>query len=92
MERYFNPRAPRGARPADPTVANGYDEFQSTCPARGTTLRMVRGARHMNEFQSTCPARGTTPIAINFLLEVIKFQSTCPARGTTRPRQKRSEP
>ena len=34
-------------------------QFQSTCPARGTTSRkeaMLNYAR----FQSTCPARGTT--------------------------------
>jgi len=33
----FNPRAPRGARPADPQLARSSDSFQSTRPARGAT-------------------------------------------------------
>ena len=34
---YFNPRAPRGARPKHLHRAQAQREFQSTCPARGTT-------------------------------------------------------
>ena len=33
--------------------------FQSTCPARGTTLVFAASVLRV-EFQSTCPARGTT--------------------------------
>ena len=37
----------------------GDDEFQSTCPARGTTINAdPDGVFYI--FQSTCPARGTT--------------------------------
>ena len=35
------------------------DLFQSTCPARGTTIAGT-GNAIIAEFQSTCPARGTT--------------------------------
>ena len=35
----FNPRAPRGARRSTPLkAASSWSRFQSTCPARGTTL------------------------------------------------------
>ena len=34
-------------------------QFQSTCPARGTTRRSNPAAT-LSTFQSTCPARGTT--------------------------------
>ena len=35
--------------------------FQSTCPARGTTIIFGK-RRDISQFQSTCPARGTTRI------------------------------
>ena len=34
--------------------------FQSTCPARGTTLFNQMWVLQTRQFQSTCPARGTT--------------------------------
>ena len=37
----FNPRAPRGARPFCKDFARTGGEFQSTCPARGTTKSQV---------------------------------------------------
>ena len=37
----FNPRAPRGARPRHFSKLIPMGEFQSTCPARGTTSREV---------------------------------------------------
>ena len=58
-ERYFNPRAPRGARLVAEFFRNLLGLFQSTCPARGTT-RCWRSIRCAGRFQSTCPARGTT--------------------------------
>ena len=45
---------------ADGTVITAA-QFQSTCPARGTTILTRRQAVEANpRFQSTCPARGTT--------------------------------
>ena len=35
--------------------------FQSTCPARGTTIKSLNKPYLEYLFQSTCPARGTTP-------------------------------
>ena len=69
----------------DPDGSSGvYDfkSFQSTCPARGTTLCDGRAQCSQEEFQSTCPARGTTKKYYQALGAAI-FQSTCPARGTT---------
>ena len=34
--------------------------FQSTCPARGTTIGFLFSKPRLRKFQSTCPARGTT--------------------------------
>ena len=57
-------------------------QFQSTCPARGTTYVMGLSSFRTFIFQSTCPARGTTEMfSIEHLIKI--FQSTCPARGTT---------
>ncbi len=42
---YFNPRAPRGARREDFIGRGVADEFQSTCPARGTTHRYQQRQR-----------------------------------------------
>ena len=39
---YFNPRAPRGARHLWPRQAVEEFLFQSTCPARGTTVVQIR--------------------------------------------------
>ena len=41
-----------------PTAA----EFQSTCPARGTTFKNAVDLFINSSFQSTCPARGTTGV------------------------------
>ena len=58
-DAHFNPRAPRGARLNPPKVLTKFHVFQSTCPARGTTLIDI-AAIVVSLFQSTCPARGTT--------------------------------
>ena len=57
--------------------------FQSTCPARGTTLYNTTISTNNTTFQSTCPARGTTFMSTTQTFKVKLFQSTCPARGTT---------
>ena len=56
----FNPRAPRGARQKGHRAYNVGQAFQSTCPARGTTVDDGGSASSGAGFQSTCPARGTT--------------------------------
>ena len=57
---YFNPRAPRGARRTQLGLHPCHiKRFQSTCPARGTTMSTAKTLK-IKLFQSTCPARGTT--------------------------------
>ena len=81
-QRHFNPRAPRGARHSGLGGCVLGQGFQSTCPARGTTIYLFANGGSVT-FQSTCPARGTTCKIILWIQTVIRFQSTCPARGTT---------
>ena len=80
---HFNPRAPRGARRAAiSALCLSAAEFQSTCPARGTTIELL--ARLVNTtFQSTCPARGTTLIIHQQPLKLRHFNPRAP-RGARR--------
>ena len=81
---YFNPRSPRGERPA----AFIYSEWESTY----FNPHSPRGERHSASsihgtdylFQSTLPARGATWISNTTLEQSQTFQSTLPARGATR--------
>ena len=80
--RYFNPRAPYGARPTrwcGTWTANG---FQSTRPIRGATHTNADIAEKLIRFQSTRPIRGATG---RFVLGFFstEFQSTRPIRGAT---------
>ena len=59
--------------------------FQSTCPARGTTVLQHRAARR-SVISIHVPREGHDADAASVQLAVLQFQSTCPARGTTRPR------
>ena len=59
---YFNPRAPRGARPVFPHLIDGGRGISIHVPREGhDRLYLLRVWRHV-EFQSTCPARGTTTL------------------------------
>ena len=52
--------APReGERPAIVAASLSPSVFQSTLPARGSDVRMVRDLRERGLFQSTLPARGS---------------------------------
>ena len=85
MERYFNPRAPRGARRNRCARGRSQNIFQSTCPARGTTSSASFPAPPL-VISIHVPREGhDRKLAIvGYLLEL--FQSTCPARGTTTTR------
>ena len=78
----FNPRAPRGARLRGRELLRQEHQFQSTCPARGTTNRRIRGRITRNNFNPRAP-RGARLSLIEFAFLRLAFQSTCPARGTT---------
>ena len=51
----FNPRAPRGARLRGRELLRQEHQFQSTCPARGTTNRRIRGRITRNNFNPRAP-------------------------------------
>ena len=81
--QYFNPRAPRGARPALPPLLFLPDLFQSTRPARGATSQVDLWKSWYVGFQSTRPARGATRKGGEEARNRL-FQSMRPARGATR--------
>ncbi len=60
LSRDFNPRSPRGERPARFRIGRRSDPFQSTLPARGATTLSSVFIKKIVEFQSTLPARGAT--------------------------------
>ena len=57
--RYFNPRAPCGARPDGTSIDFITTEFQSTRPVRGATQR-IEVEQRADVFQSMRPVRGAT--------------------------------
>ena len=57
---YFNPRAPRGARHRRRYQGGGTSKFQSTCPARGTTISNINLIDGHNNFNPRAP-RGARP-------------------------------
>ena len=61
--RYFNPRAPCGARPPMPSPESGWWRFQSTRPVRGATCRQT-ASDSLVGFQSTRPVRGATAVVM----------------------------
>jgi len=71
-----------GRDPAVLTVHEAYEQFQSTLPAWGETLRMFSLFRYRLLFQSTLPAWGET-FTKTALLTISTFQSTLPAWGET---------
>ena len=82
-QKDFNPRPPRGGRPALLSSTSTGSPFQSTPPARGATLCVAFTVRIASLFQSTPPARGATPIPGRKSPCLTIFQSTPPARGAT---------
>ena len=79
--RYFNPRAPYGARRPSTVRVAVPSEFQSTRPLRGATNPRTAFSPCQG-FQSTRPLRGATMFASGCGL-FRKFQSTRPLRGAT---------
>ena len=58
------------------------DQFQSTCPARGTTAAAPECRRDSCDFNPRAP-RGARRREVVSPYSPAAFQSTCPARGTT---------
>ena len=59
---YFNPRSPHGERQKLHVLLHGAIQFQSTLPAWGATLSMVKLFSVFSRFQSTLPAWGATEV------------------------------
>ena len=57
--------------------------FQSTCPARGTTLGRLGGVVRPQDFNPRAPRGARRRRPLRGSLSLSQFQSTCPARGTT---------
>ena len=83
---YFNPRAPRGARPTSKTLHKALHLFQSTCPARGTTQDVWSDYYH-KAISIHVPREGHDGQCRFSAQSARLFQSTCPARGTTVSKQ-----
>ena len=77
----FNPRPPRGGRPAPGGVYQSLNLFQSTPPARGATARAATRSFWTSTFQSTPPARGAT-LAVNVgMMCTVNFNPRPPRGG-----------
>ena len=66
--------------PLLPLVLKG---FQSTCPARGTTIS-AEGLEQGRRISIHVPREGHDRRGWTTVVFTVSFQSTCPARGTTR--------
>ena len=74
--RYFNPRAPYGARRQANTKTLRTERFQSTRPIRGATDLRTTSARTASGFQSTRPIRGATILhVLNFAPQIISIHA-----------------
>ncbi len=80
--RCFNPRAPRGARPAAHADTRGAPMFQSTRPARGATPWHSRAETGQN-VSIHAPREGRdTSLAANHLLDTVSIHA--PREGRDR--------
>ena len=80
--RYFNPRAPCGARHYGHGLTYLGERFQPTRPLRGATIPRAFKLAMISTFQPTRPLRGaTTREQIEYIDEA--FQPTRPLRGAT---------
>ena len=67
FRKYFNPRAPCGARRSRAILAASVVSFQSTRPMRGATI-FLAFIRKTFTFQSTRPMRGATGLSCKIFL------------------------
>ena len=75
---YFNPRAPRGARPQRAVRTDEADvNFNPRAP-RGARLGFTRSNSRSPIFQSTCPARGTTSDSLSSVPTDCDFNPRAP--------------
>ena len=86
VRRYFNPRAPYGARPdcSCRRYAPAFRTFQSTRPIRGATSFRCLLSGIVIKISIHAPHTGRDPSPASELLQRLLFQSTRPIRGATR--------
>ncbi len=80
--RYFNPRTPRGVRPARALPVESIPRFQPTHPARGATFPCTRYGSAKRHFNPRTP-RGVRRVLVVAQQRYCAFQPTHPARGAT---------
>ena len=78
----FNPRSPRGERPANSVKPLTSAVFQSTLPSRGATGNHEPENVMFNNFNPRSP-RGERPPSRIACALTFPFQSTLPSRGAT---------
>ena len=64
----FNPRAPRGARQTSSNIVTIKLEFQSTCPARGTTINVHRAISTHSNFNPRAPRGARLMVLLVFMI------------------------
>ena len=74
---YFNPRAPRGARRNIFIISFGFNLFQSTCPARGTTLFICASYKILN-ISIHVPREGHDFVIKDFIFAYKYFNPRAP--------------
>ena len=82
LNRYFNPRTPRGVRLQGRHKADGTNRFQSTHPSRGSTIGKRKKRKNWKNFNPRTP-RGVRLVLCTTLRRQSLFQSTHPSRGST---------
>ena len=92
VNRYFNPRAPCGARPAAPVVEVLPKEISIHAPHAGRDLRAIISFAPMKIFQSTRPMRGATTSGVStFVVDGISIHAPHAGRDSQaamEPRQR----
>ena len=78
LRKYFNPRAPCGARPTVAKSDLAQDVFQPTRPLRGATNGRVILEKKGEEFQPTRPLRGATWLLVLILCFLLYFNPRAP--------------
>ena len=82
LSPYFNPRAPRGARPNRVFNPCNSSNISIHAPREGRDVIIAFYFGTQSQFQSTRPARGAT-LFVSVQMWYPLFQSTRPARGAT---------
>ena len=84
----FNPRSPRGERPAPPFSSCCCLPISIHAPREGSDQRLA-GLRHPDIISIHAPREGSDAGSLASEYFSVRFQSTLPARGATKARSSR---